>query len=129
MKARQEDHYHYLESRRSACIWAKGLTEKLLSMTHSQWLYRNAVVHERMEDGLKREEQEELRKEIEDQLSMGAEGMDSEHAGLLEKGFDHIWGLSGLEKQTWLHAVRAARASSGHGEQPTTTTATTTAST
>ena len=44
-------------------------------MTHGQWLYRNAVIHERMEDGLTQTEQETLLLKMENQFEQGEDGL------------------------------------------------------
>lgn len=45
------------ESLSSVDDWLCALIDGLLHITHRQWLYRNAVVHSLMHDGLEREEQ------------------------------------------------------------------------
>ena len=40
------------ESYLTAEDWTKKFISRLLQISHGQWLYRNAVVHERMGDGL-----------------------------------------------------------------------------
>ena len=48
--------------------WAKGLTIKLLKITHCQWLYRNVVVHDAV-GGLKAaQRKQELQAEIEQHI-------------------------------------------------------------
>ena len=38
-------HYQEIPTRWTVERWAKGLIQRLLGLTHRQWLYRNAVVH------------------------------------------------------------------------------------
>ena len=53
--------------------WAKGLTKKLLEITHGQWLYRNIVVHN-VGRGLKAaQRKQELQKDIKRQLELEGE--------------------------------------------------------
>ena len=44
----------------TAEYWTRHVISRVLDMTNGQWLYRNVVIHERMEDGLTRTEQEAL---------------------------------------------------------------------
>ena len=40
--------------------WTRHVIGRVLDMTHGQWLYRNTVIHERMEEGLTQTEQEAI---------------------------------------------------------------------
>ena len=59
-----------MERYMTASDWVKKLISRLLQITHGQWLYRNAVVHERMSDGLTRVEQDDILMRIEEQCMM-----------------------------------------------------------
>ena len=108
----QKLYYRSTRSRRSVDSWASGLVERLVLLTHSQWIYRNSVVHHREADGLRREEQAELRALIEEQFQLGNEGLPREDIFLLEEDFEEVWKRSGTDKRTWLRAIRIARQSS-----------------
>ncbi len=51
-------HDRHLE--RNADYWARGLMRRLLEMVHQQWLYRNAMVHMSLQDGLPRDKHEQI---------------------------------------------------------------------
>ena len=71
----QSDFYRSIESRRSPGKWAAGLITNLLMVTHSQWLHRCAVLHERDAQGLKLQEGQALLAAIEEQFLLGLDGL------------------------------------------------------
>ena len=114
----QKDYYQTVGSRRTALSWAAGLVERLILITHSQWIYRNSVKHHRETDGLKREERAELREHIEEQFRLGPTGLPQEDHFLLEEDFETVWQRTGADKRTWLRAIRVARDSTRTQEAP-----------
>ena len=90
--------------------WTRHLISRVLDMTHGQWLYRNAVIHERMEDGLTRNEQEALLLKMENQFEQGEDGLSQDDTFLLEFDFESLWSKSGRQKKYWLQAIESARA-------------------
>lgn len=90
--------------------WAKGLVTKLVMMIHSQWLYRNIVVHHRTTGFLISQHKEEIQKEIDRQLEQGGEGLLQEDRFLLEIVLEDLAMTSGEAQEYWLVAIRAARA-------------------
>ena len=57
-------HYHMSASWRTAEWWAKQLMKRLLSITHKQWLHRNAKVHIKKRDGKTQVEHHEIMKKV-----------------------------------------------------------------
>ncbi len=55
-------HNRHLES--NLDYWAHGLMRRLLTMVHQQWLYRNAMVHMSLQDGLPRDKHEQILRRI-----------------------------------------------------------------
>ena len=53
--------------------WAEGLIVSLMEITHGQWLYLNAHLHDTVTGLHSTRRKEELQKEIEDQIHMGGE--------------------------------------------------------
>jgi hypothetical protein len=64
----QAEHYKSIDSCRSPGKWAAGLITNLLVVTHSQWLHRCAILHEKDAQGLKLKEGQELQTDIQEQL-------------------------------------------------------------
>ena len=63
--------------------WMKGLSAKLLEVTHGQWLYRNILIHDTV-SGLKAvERKEDLQKAIEEEIEVGGPGLDKQDRYLL----------------------------------------------
>ena len=50
--------------------WATGLIQRLLEMTHGQWIYRNLVVHDEDSGALVNSKKEVLREKIEEMQAM-----------------------------------------------------------
>ena len=70
--------------------WAKGLTIKLLEITHCQWQCRNVVVHN-IVGGLKAAQRKrESQAEIERQIELEGEGLHEHDRYLLEINLE-IW--------------------------------------
>ena len=89
--------------------WTKGLSTKLLEVTHGQWLYRNMLVHDTV-SGLKAvERKEELQKAIEEEIEVGGAGLDEQDRYLLEINLEDLETSSGEDQYYWLLAIRAAR--------------------
>ena len=92
--------------------WITGLISSLLKTIHSQWIYRNEVVHKRNADGLKHVEGANVRIAIRSQLRLGTNGLDDEDKFLVQHTYHEINKWSGEEKKTWLCALRSARLAS-----------------
>jgi hypothetical protein len=105
----QKAHYRNLNSRRSPTKWAAGLITNLLSVTHSQWLHRCAVEHERDAQGLKMKEGRELTAAITAQLALGVEGLHARDRHYITRGRDHIFSLPAANKKAWLSGICIAR--------------------
>ena len=65
--------------------WAKGLIQRLLGITHRQWLYRNAVVHFKGPDGYTHAEHEQILTKMKDFLWVDPQDLLPRDRGLLEK--------------------------------------------
>ena len=100
LRQAQHTHYRYIQSQRQAETWASGLVERLLLLTHSQWIYRNAIVHHREQDSLCREEWVELWARMEEQIDLGYTNLPPEDHFLLEESLETLWEKSGMIKRT-----------------------------
>ena len=85
---------------------------QLLQVTHSQWIYRCVLVHDRTTGTLISSHKEGLLKEIEHQLTLDPEGLSDEDRFLLECNFDELTSTSGEQQEYWLLAIQAAREAS-----------------
>ena len=89
--------------------WTSGLVIKLLETTHGQWLYRNVHVHDKVAGENAMARKEEIRKELEYQLSLGEDGLAEEDQYLLEINLDELDHSTGEDQAIWLVALQAAR--------------------
>ena len=108
----QSAYLHECHYSHQAAGWISGLITQLLQVTHSQWIYRCVLVHDRTTGTLITAHKEELLKEIEHQLTLGPEGLSEEDRFLLECNFDELESTSGEHQEYWLLAIQAARESS-----------------
>jgi hypothetical protein len=89
--------------------WTKGLTVKLLEVTHGQWLYRNIQVHDAVCGSEAAQRKEELQQLIEEQIDKGGEGLDEQDRHLLDINLEDLETSSGEDQYYWLVAIQAAR--------------------
>jgi hypothetical protein len=92
-----------------ATRWIAGLITHLLQVTHTQWIYRCVLLHDRNMGVLISEHKADLLKEIEHQLTLGPEGLNKEEKFLLECNFDDITSTTGEHQGYWLLGIQAAR--------------------
>ena len=88
--------------------WAQQLIIKLLECTHSLWLYRNIMVHDKWAGEGANERKETILQQIEEQLDSEEELLE-EHQYLLEINLGDIATGTGERHEYWLLAVQAAR--------------------
>ena len=74
----------------SATRWILGLITQLLLVTHTQWIYRCVLVHNRTMGTIILAHKDELLSKIQEQLDIGSEGLDEQDRYLLECNFDEL---------------------------------------
>ncbi len=80
--------------------WIVGLITQLLQVTHSQWIYRCIIVHDRTTGMLTiSAHKEDLLREIEHQLTLGPDGLAEEDRFLLEWNFDELARMNGEHQE------------------------------
>ena len=105
----QHEYFVSIDSRKTALHWTAQLISKLLLLVHTQWVYRNTIVHKRTKDGLKRKEGAYIRSKIHQEFALGASQLDKDDCFLMEHTEQDILALSGVNKKTWLRAIATAR--------------------
>ncbi len=108
----QSEHFHTAGKSYRATGWNAGLIMQLLQVTHTQWIYRCMLVHDRTTGILISAHKADLLKEIEHQLSLGPDDLAEEDRFLLECNFDDITSTSGEAQGYWLLGIQAAREAS-----------------
>ncbi len=72
--------------------WTGGFLDKLITLTHSQWICRNLTKNHQTKGTKALASREEILKEIEHQLSLGSDGLSPEARYLLEIPTDVLFG-------------------------------------
>jgi hypothetical protein len=91
-----------------ASSWISRLITQLLQVTHSQWIYRCVLVHDRITGTLILAHKDELLKESNHQLELGSEDLAEEDKFLLECNFDKLITTNGEQQEYWLLAIQTA---------------------
>jgi hypothetical protein len=87
--------------------WAKQFILKLLHITHSQWIFRNISLHDRINGYLHKKKSEEIVLELESLAGTAPENVPAESQFLLEINFSNLT-KSHIESQKyWILAVNA----------------------
>jgi hypothetical protein len=107
--ALQADYYRSIDSPHLPQKWAAGLVTNLLSVTHAQWMYRCSILHERDTQGLKLREGRELLASLQQQFSLGVDGLHARDHHYIRQGWDCILALPAANKKAWLASVLIAR--------------------
>ena len=105
----QNTHIAWCGSRLSAERWTEELIEKLMEVTHGQWLYRNIQVHDKVAGTLATLRKEEIQMEIEEQQALGTDGLLDEDCHLGECNLGDLDETSGISETYWLLSIQAAR--------------------
>ncbi len=105
----QSTYFHTAGESYCATRWIAGLITHLLQVTHTQWIYRCVLVHDRNTGVLILAHKEDSLKEIEHQLALGPEGLHEENRFLLECNFNDITSTTGEHQGYWLLGIQAAR--------------------
>ncbi len=108
----QSAHFHTAGKSYRANGWIAGLITQLLQVTHTQWIYRCMLVHDRTTGVLISAHKPDILKEIEHQISLGPDDLAKEDRFLLECNFDEITSTSGEAQGYWLLGIQAAREAS-----------------
>ncbi len=103
---------HSSRSSSNATWWISGLITQLLQVMHTQWIYWCVLVHDCMTGTSISVHKEELLKEVEHQLNIGADGLNEQDWFLLECNFDELATTAGEHQEYWLLAIQAAREAS-----------------
>ncbi len=81
---------------------------KLLEVTHSQWLYCNIKVHDKVAGTLATLRKEEIQMEIKEQQALGLAGLMDEDCHLGEWNLQDLDDTSGVREICLLLAIKAA---------------------
>ena len=89
--------------------WMKHFISHILQITHSQWIFRNITLHDKVRGTLRLKERKDVLKEVGQLIEIDPADVPMESRFLLEFDFDSLYRTS-FEKQTyWVRAIKAAR--------------------
>jgi hypothetical protein len=92
----------------SSANWAKQFISKLLHVTHSQWIFCNISLHDKINGYLHKKKSEEIVLELESLAGTAPEEVPAERQFLLEINFSNLT-KSHIESQKyWILAVNTA---------------------
>ena len=89
-------------------IWMRGFIDQLLSLTPSQWIFRNITKHHRTNGTIQLDKRDSILKEIERQMNLGIGSLPTESRCLLEIDTSGLMGRKTEDQQYWLFAIIAA---------------------
>ena len=129
MEGRISTHFHrlqfchliYAKTNMTASSWVKTFISKLLHITHSQWIFRNFMLHERTHGLLRMKEQQAILLQIEALSLSDKNDLPEDSQFLLEFDIRRLHQADYETQCYWVAAVVAARTAIYGPEQPTNT--------
>ena len=113
----QRQYLRTIDTYRTADQWAPGFIERLIRITHRQWLLRNARVHFKRADGLTSAQHKRLTKRMKEALLIDPDDLLSDDRGLLDED-PYLLGQSTAQNQRyWIASVEAAFSASCHARR------------
>jgi hypothetical protein len=103
-------HYHLALSGRylNGSGWTKSLISKLLHITHSQWIYQNFTLHDKLCRYLHKKNLEDIRLTIKELTDTAPEEVPKESKFLLKINFGDLTKSHIENQQYWVIAIQAA---------------------
>ena len=102
-----------LPSRRSIAKWGISFIKTLLSVTHRQWLFRNADVHHDF-DGLTMHGHKLLFNRINELLTTSPGDLLPAHRYLLQQDFVQLGNADTIQRQIWVATMESALGAASH---------------
>jgi hypothetical protein len=88
--------------------WMKHFIGRLLLISHSQWLYRNFTLHNKLRGYLRLQHQKEVLKEVGRLMDMNPDNILQGSQYLLELDFISLYNSSFERQSYWVLAMKAA---------------------
>ena len=89
--------------------WTKQFIDRILRITHSQWIYRNVCLHDRKEGYLHHHEMEEMKDKAEELAEINPTELPKESRFLLEMNGEKSTNGTYNDLDYWIRAVEAAK--------------------
>lgn len=108
LRAVQHLHLISAPSLLTADDWMKQFINKLLHITHGQWIYRNISKYHDNIGHIRKAERRQLLLEIDRLMHLKPEDLPEESKFLLEVDFARLRNGESTSQHYWVHAVKAA---------------------
>ncbi len=89
--------------------WMKHFIGRHLLISHSQWLYRNFILHDKSRSHLHLQRQKEVLKEVDRLMDTNPDNIPQESQYLLELDFTSLYNSSFERQSYWVLAMKAAQ--------------------
>ena len=89
--------------------WAKGLIERLIRITHSQWIFRNSHVYYKKLEGMTEQQHLAIFKRVEELMWEDPMSLLPKHRHLLEEDIDILGECSSAARKYWILEVESAQ--------------------
>ena len=104
----QHDHLQSIETYKTAETWASGLIERLIKITHRQWLHRNAKLHFKTPNGRTVIENDLLNEKVKEMMWTDPDSLLEEDKALLEEDFEQLGKAEASDKEYWVLEMETA---------------------
>lgn len=127
MEGRISTHFHRLQQLHlvgtstymTPRIWLKQFVSRILHITHSQWIFRNFMLHNSLQGYLHMNSRLELMAKIEELLETGEDEVPDDRRFLLDLELSEIEDMDFDAQNYWVQSVAAARTAKARGDEPT----------
>ena len=88
--------------------WGRGLIERLVQLTHKQWLFRNSHIHYKKLEGLSRAQHEEIFVKVQNMMHTDPDELLPKHQLLLEVDFSQLGKGTTADRMYWVSSMESA---------------------
>lgn len=88
--------------------WGIGFMERLVRITHSQWIFRNSHIHYKKKEGLTERQHLEIFRRVEEMMWKDPMDILPMHRHLLEDNIERLGECSTAQRLNWLESMEAA---------------------
>ena len=110
----QQDKLHRHPSRLHIKTWGSKFIQHVLSITHDQWIFRNARVHIKLLEHKTVDEHDSIMESVMDRLTTPPEDLLTQHRHLMEMDFTKLGEGTTADRQYWIATVDSARKAATH---------------
>ena len=94
--------------------WGRGFIERLVRITHSQWIFRNSPVHYKKLEGMTEAQHMDIFRRVEELMWEDPMDLLPAHRHLLEKDLQGLGECSSATRLYWVLSVEAAQKTAKH---------------